>query len=196
MKQSRRGTRHPLLVYRRALGRIGLTALGIGAVLALAAAGERYLQGRLFPGEGGILLIVGATAGIGFAAFALLARNMSYVQPYRDHFKIVTPFYRLNVSYKRVHSVRPSSVRQVFPPRKLSWGMRNSIEPFYGETAVVVELSSYPLSPRLLRLFMPAGFFLRDAPGFVLIVPDWVGLSTELDSFRSRSRGRKLAYLH
>jgi hypothetical protein len=47
---------------------------------------------------------------------------------------------------------------------------------------VVLELSSYPLSPGLLRLFLAPQMFSRQLTGLVLIIPDWMTFSAELDS--------------
>jgi hypothetical protein len=96
---------------------------------------------------------------------------------------IATPFLRLRVSYQRIQSLRPMLVQQVFPPDRLTWTQRGFIEAFYGKTALVVDLLSFPINPRLLKLFLPDAMFARDRKGLVLMAPDWMKLSTEIDSF-------------
>jgi hypothetical protein len=79
--------------------------------------------------------------------------------------------------------VHPTLVQQLFPPGESSWAQRSFLEPFYGKTAVVIELHGYPMSPALLKLFLPAQMFSPQFTGFVILVPDWMKMSTELDSF-------------
>jgi hypothetical protein len=57
------------------------------------------------------------------------------------------------------------------------------LDPFYGRTAVVVELSDYPMNPRIMRFFLAPQMFSPRSKGLVFLVPDWMAFSTELDSF-------------
>ena len=142
---------------------------GIGVVLAA-------------PWDGA--LFVAALVALAFTLFALVARSMSYVQARSDHLRIVTPFLRLNTSYRRLRSVHPAEFHQLFPPQKTGWASRRFLEPFYGKTAVVVELDGYPMPPLLLRLFLAPQTFYPQTPGYVFMVSDWMALSTEIDSLR------------
>jgi hypothetical protein len=96
---------------------------------------------------------------------------------------VSTPFLRFRISFRRMRSVYPVLVQQLFPKEEAKWTERNFLEPFYGKTALVMELKGFPLNPVLLRLFLPAQMFSPRTTGFVIIVPDWMKLSTELDSF-------------
>jgi hypothetical protein len=111
---------------------------------------------------------------------------MSYVQPRSDLFRIVTPFLRLNVSYRRVHSVHPAEFHKLYPPAEASWGERRFLRPFYGQTAVVVKLFDYPLHRRFLRFFLPPHMFDPTGKGFVFLVSDWMALSREMDNLRGQ----------
>jgi hypothetical protein len=75
-------------------------------------------------------------------------------------------------------------MQQVHPPEKAGWAKRTYITPLYGKTVLLLELKGYPIHPLLLRLFLPGVMFAPQTTGFVLLVPDWMKLSTELDSFR------------
>jgi len=136
-------------------------------------------------------VLAGAVICIMIGIFALLARNMSYIQPQATHFQIVTPFMKLNVAYRRVRTVRPVDLVQVFPPDAQKWATLRFLTPLYGHTALAVELKGYPLSPFVLRLFFPPQFFLPQATGFVLLVKDWMKLSTELDTRIGALQGGK-----
>jgi hypothetical protein len=90
---------------------------------------------------------------------------------------VATPLLSLKVSYRRLKSVHPATVGKLFPNHQAKWSERRFLEPFYGETAVIVELSTYPLSKRFLRFFLGEHTFLPHLTGFVFLVPDWMGLS-------------------
>ena len=70
----------------------------------------------------------------------------------------------------------------MFPPSEATWTERALLEPFYSKTAVVVELFNYPISPAILRLFLPPQMFHPQKIGLVFVVADWMALSTEIDS--------------
>jgi len=91
---------------------------------------------------------------------------------------------RMNISYRRMRNSHPAVFTQLFPPDKASWAQRNLLAPFYGRTAVLVELTEYPMSPRVMRFFLAPQMFSPRSKGLVFLVPDWMAFSTELDSFR------------
>jgi hypothetical protein len=84
--------------------------------------------------------------------------------------------------------VHPAEFHQLFPPAAMNWSDRRFLEPYIGRTVVVVELFNYPLSPAVLRFFLPPQFFHPQTIGIVLVVADWMKMSTELDSFRAAWR--------
>jgi hypothetical protein len=117
-------------------------------------------------------------------AFAFFGRFMAYVQPHAQYLSVVTPFLRMKVSYRRFRSVYPVLVQQLFPPKDSKWSHRNFLEPFYGKTAVVINLKGYPINPSVLKLFLPSQMFSPRTTGLVIVVPDWMGFSTELDTLQ------------
>lgn len=181
---ARGGRKYPLIVYRHLLNRWWTPMVAIGLVMILLASGEyadplgRILGRWQFLGGGGVLAIL---TGI----FFLIIRQIAYVQPFRGHLKVVTPFLRFNISYKRILKTTTVEMRQLFPPRSMSGWMRDIFEPLAPQTALVLELKSHPLPPWALRLFLSRFFFKDKTPHLVLLVKDWMGLSTEIDSFRT-----------
>jgi hypothetical protein len=135
-------------------------------------------------------LLVGGAVALAFSFFALVTRSMAYVQARPDHLRLVTPFFRMKVSYRRVRSVHPASFQQLFPAGKGGWAAHSFLSPFYRKTAVVVELTGFPAKRGFLRLFLPSQMFLPKATGFVLLVPDWMELATEMDSLQGIWRQR------
>jgi len=138
-----------------------------------------------------ILPVIGLVGVLAFAMFAFIVRNMGYIQAQADYIRLVTPFLNLRISYQRVRSVRPSNVAQVFPPGQLRGTQRRFLEPFFGKTAVLLELKGYPVSTFFLKLFLVRSMFLPQGTGFVLVVPDWMALSTEIDSHQGVWRGKQ-----
>lgn len=198
MRTRKVGNRHPILFYRRTMDRIWKVTLLLGLVL-LAVWGWSLVSISPIISQGSDYWIVGAAVVcLIFALFALLARRVAYVQVHGDHLSVVTPFLRLKISFRRIHSVHPVLLQQLFPPQDSSWAQKKYLEPFYGKTVVVVVLRGYPISPILLRLFLPAQMFSPRSDGFVFLVPDWMEFSTEFDSFQgswlqTRARSQNIA---
>jgi hypothetical protein len=180
MKPKSIGKRHPLLFYRRTMDRFILATLPLGAVMAVI---QWPALGLLPPSQQpyhtwllGVTILL-----LGMALLGILLRNYAYVQARQDHLKLATPLLNLKISYRRLQSVHPATVGKLFPIHEASWSERRFLEPFYGETVVVVELSGYPLPKKFLRNFLSQHTFTPHLTGFVFLVPDWMGLSTEID---------------
>jgi hypothetical protein len=182
---ARGGHKFPLVVYRHLLNRWWTPMFAFGFVMSALAYGEytdpiyKFIPWRwqLFAGIGLLAVLVGV--------FFLVIRQMAYVQPFAGYIKLVTPFLRVNISYKRLVKTTTTEMRQLFPFKGMSGWMRNIFEPLASQTALVLELRSYPVSPVLLRMFLSRFFFKDKTPHFVILVKDWMGLSAEIDSFRT-----------
>lgn len=184
MKSTRAGARHPLLFYRRTMDRVWKYTLLLGLILAMALGFNLLSSREVFGLSSDTWLMVVTVVAFALSAFAFFSRWMAYVQAQPASLNIITPFLRLRLSYKRMRSIRPTLTQQLFPADKSSWALRSYLEPFYGKTALVVELRGFPISPTLLKLFLPEAMFARTTTGLVLVVDDWMQLSTEIDSFR------------
>jgi hypothetical protein len=119
-------------------------------------------------------------ASLVMAAF----RKSAYVQLFNDHLRLVTPFLRLNVSYRRILRTSTISMGATFPPKSISGWRRNIIEPLASMTAVKIELNAFPLPLPSLRFFLSPFFFKDSTPHFIILVNDWMSFSTELESIR------------
>lgn len=182
---ARGGRKYPLIVYRHLLNRWWTPMFAIGLVMFALAYGE-YTDAvyRFIPWRWQLLAGIGVLA-ILTGIFFLVIRQIAYIQPFPAYIKLVTPFLRVNISYKRLHKTTTNEMRQLFPPKNMSGWMRDIFEPLASQTAIVLELKSYPVSPFLLRMFLSRFFFKDKTPHFVILVKDWMGLSTEIDSFRT-----------
>src|SRR5258708_7612392 len=90
----------------------------------------------------------------------------------------------MNVSYRRIQRATTASIAGLFPPKSISGWRREIIEPLAHRTAVVIELNAWPMPSSALRFFLSPFFFKDRTPHLVIVVQDWIGFSTELESLR------------
>jgi hypothetical protein len=180
------GHRYPLIIYTHMINRWWPAILSIGLAL-LALSWGIYRRGTsqqswlTFASLGGLYL---------FLSLVLIAiRKSAYVQPFADHLRLVTPFLRLNISYKRFLRATSANMGTLFPPKSVSNWQVDIIQPLAKLTAIVIELNGYPMSRPMLRLFLSPLFFKDKSPHFIILVDDWMKLSSELESMRSSGSG-------
>jgi hypothetical protein len=179
------GHKYPLVVYRHLVSRWWTPMIAIGLGMFALAYSEyidplgQFLPWRwqLFAAIGGLSIFIGI--------FFWIIRYFAYVQPHPNHLKLVTPFMRLNISYKRIRKTTATEMRYLFSLKSMSGWVRDIFSPLATKTAVVIELTGYPISPTLLRLFLHRFFFKDKTPHLVILVQDWMRFSGELDSMRS-----------
>lgn len=190
MKSKRKtaGKKHPLLFYRDTMQRLWRTSVLLDIVLWITwwFASERlsvWMKNFIW---------YGATLVLAIAIFSRLVRNMGYAQAKATHLLLATPFLRLKISYQRIVSARPMEFVQLFSPKRMNWADKRFAQPYFRKTILAVILKGYPMSKALLRLFFPKFIFHpKEKSGFVLVVPDWIALSTEIDSFQNSARESK-----
>jgi hypothetical protein len=179
------GKHHQLLLYARLFAMLRPPAFFI----ALLCGGLRWFAPRipLLASElaQGLLLVVIALCSLLFL-YTLVGPSLSYVQCRPTHLLVSTPLFRLAVSYARIRTVRP--VR--FAPSDLGWSQRRFLEPFLGMTVVSVDLKSFPLNEKLLRLWLNPYLFAGDATGFLLLTKDWMATSRDIDANRTEWKMR------
>ena len=179
------GHKYPLLVYRHMLNRWWPAMIAIGLGMFALAYSEyieplgKFLPWRwqLFGAIGGLAILVGV--------FFWIIRFSAYVQPLPNHLKLVTPFMRINISYKRFQKTTATEMRYLFSYKGMSGWVRDIFSPLANKTALVIDLHGYPISPVLLRLFLSRFFFKDKTPHIVILVQDWMRFSSELESMRS-----------
>lgn len=194
MARKKSGTRHDLILYQRFWGRLWRVTFLFGTLLFVLWLLGEFLGLELLGPAAAVWLLFGALASFLTTLIALVARRVSFVQAQADYLRIVTPFFPLRVSYRRVVANRVSSLAQFFPPRETKGAVRRHIEPFYGQSIVVVEMKGTPLPPWAMRLFLSRYMFADQPPRLIFVVKDWMKLSTEIDSALSSWRERQ-AYL-
>ncbi len=178
---SRAVKRYPLILYTHTLNRwwpalLALSFALFGLAWALYVWPMETWRWLTSANLGGLILL--------FALLIFAIRASAFVQPMDTHLRLVTPFLRLNISYKRLRRTKSAMMSSLFPPKSVSsWG-REFLKPLSKETAIVIELNDYPVSPLLLRSFLSPYFFKDKTPHLVLLVEDWMSLSTELESLK------------
>jgi hypothetical protein len=192
---ARAGHRYPLVVYRHLLSRWWFALVFMGLVM-FGWAYVEYIQ----PPESLLLMpfVVGPflvwpwhlLGAIGILAilvgfFLWSIRFFAYVQPYPNYLKLVTPFLRINISYKRIQKTTVSEMRYLFPLKGMPGLVREIFSPLANKSALILELNGYPVSPAILHLFLYRFFFKDKTPHLVILVDDWMRFSSELESMRS-----------
>ncbi len=176
------GRRYPLVVYTHMISRWWTAVFAIGVAL-IGLAWAVYLwkmdQWRwlTLASLGGLHLFLGL--------LMWLMRKSAYVQPFRDHLRLATPFLRLNISYKRIRRASSANMGALFPPNTVSNWRAEIIQPIARMTAIVIELNGFPMSQSTLKLFLSPLFFKDKTPHFVILVDDWMKFSSELESMRT-----------
>jgi len=182
------GRRYHLVLYSHMLNRWWPATLTLSLALFAVAWGVSFTpEGQAQP------YLVYVTAGLGglalvFTLFLFIIRKAAYVRPFPTYLRLVTPFLRVNISYKRFRGTTTTQMRALFPPTSLSSWRREIIAPLSSMTAIVINLSGYPVSPALLRWFLSPFFFKDKTPHLVILVKDWLLFSSELDSMRLGSK--------
>lgn len=187
----RSGGRHRLVLYTHVLNRWWRIIFGIGAIMLALALGLGYLPRFLteniaYDVPENTLWVVGSVGAFAvlLAIFLVAIRKSAYVQPFDNHLRLVTPFLRLKISYRRIRQTSSMEMARLFPPVQYK-RKRAILRPLIKSTAIVLDLNGLPLSRPALSLFLSPLFFPDKTPRLALLVPDWIKFSTELESFRS-----------
>jgi hypothetical protein len=130
------------------------------------------------------LVVVASVSGF-LLLVLFVARWLAFVRCRANTLLIRTPFYQVVISYARIRLTRPTELSCIFFPEKQTWSQKRFLEPLWGRTVIVVETTGLPLPRWWLRLWLGKYLLMPDGSGFVFAVKDWMGLSQEIDSFRS-----------
>ena len=179
------GKRYPLVVYTHMIDRWWPAILLLG--LALASLAWPFYHDPFMrlaqPWRWQAMALLGGIVTM-FSLVMVLFRTSAYVQPFSDHLRLVTPFLRMNISYRRIRRITSVSMAATFPLKGMSGWKRDTIGPLASMTAVKIELNAYPIHPSALRFFLSPFFFQDKTPHFIVLVKDWMSFATELDSMR------------
>jgi len=182
-----RRRKYPLIVYRHMLNRWWPAMIAMGLGMFLWAYSEYTAPiARFIAWRWQFCIAVGCLA-ILVGLFFIIIKYFAYIQVFPTYLKFVTPFLRLKISYKRITRTTTTEMRLLFPPKSMSGWVRDIFAPLANRTAVVIDLSSFPVSPRVMHLFLSRFFFKDKTPHLVILVNEWMLFSTELDSMRTNT---------
>lgn len=180
------GPRYRLLLYDRLFAMLRGPALLNTIVCAGLWWFAPYVPLLATPLSQAAVLTIALVCGLLFL-YAWIGPRLSYVQCLPNALRVSTPLYRLAISYSRIRTARPIQ----FVPTGLTWSQHRLVEPFIGRTVVFIDLTAYPMGERWLRLWFSEFMFAVDATGLILITEDWMTLSRDIDSHRSRWKTRR-----
>jgi len=184
MSNTKGGRRYPLVLYIHMMNRWRPAVFTLGLAL-FGLAGVLYYLG--WDSWRWVTAVSIGTLNVFLSLLMLLARKSAYVQPFPTHLRLVTPFLRLNISYKRFRRTATVSMAETFPKTNLSNWQAEMLEPLAKMSAIYVELTGHPMSQTSLRFFLSPFFFKRKdkTPHILLLVEDWMRLSSEIESMRT-----------
>ena len=123
------GKKYPLVVYTTMMNRwwpavftLGIAVLGYA--YGLRWMGEEARKWQIMAGAGALVTVAGLVI--------LTIRKFAYIQLFPTYFRLVTPFLRLNVSYKRVRRTSTTTFGAVFPPSSVSKWRAEIVQPLPG----------------------------------------------------------------
>jgi len=177
------GKRYPLLIYEHTLSRWWPATLALSIVLLILWWFLPSLKAEKDWQDVALLLISGAAFVM--TIFIFLMRKAAYVRPYRDHLRLITPFLRLNISYRRFYRTTVTKMIELFPATGMSSWRFEAMTPLMSKTAIVIDFKSPPMSQGVLRFFLSPFFFKDKSPHLVLLVEKWMQLSSEMESLRT-----------
>jgi hypothetical protein len=180
------------MLYTYMLNRWWKFTLWIGIIL-LASTGGLYGLSQRMPEyqplleSGQTLWALGGAGGYAVLLSILLIAiaKSAYVQPFPTHLRLITPFLRMNISYRRVRKASSVEMKHLFPLSQTKGFRRRLLLPLLGQTAIVLELSGWPLPHWVLGLFLSPFFFPDRTSRLALLVPKWMDFSMEMEGFRS-----------
>ena len=176
------GRKYPLVMYTTMMNRWWPPVLTLGIAVLAYAFGLRWNGEETWKWQ----TLAGAGALVSVAGLVLLTiRKFAYIQIFPGYFRLVTPFLRLNVSYKRVRRTSTTTFGTLFPPSSVSKWRGEIVAPLSKMTSIVIELTGYPISRTALIFFLSPFFFKDKTAHFVILVDNWMQFSSELESART-----------
>jgi hypothetical protein len=182
----RKPKRYPMPLYERMMKRwlsatfwLGVSLIGFGAAAWFWSPQIQDWEIYMLLGTGTLALLI--------TLILFLLRKGAYLQLYPGYLRLVTPFMRVKVGYKRILRTYTAEMSSLFPANRLHGMRRDIIAPFMKHTAIVLTLNAYPIPSWIAHAFLSPFFFIpKDkTPHFILLVDNWLDFSTDLESCRA-----------
>ena len=183
------GTKFKILFVKHSLTRIFRNLLFITVIVWGIWWTAPYTPGFFSP-PNDVYLLWAAILFMLLMVLALFLRNRGIIQAKPRFLLIRVPFFRLRIPYERVENVRMVLFKDLYNKKSMSWSQRRFLTYYLPRTVVRINLDKYPISPLLLRIFMPGYLLLPPGKGtgFVIYTKQYLELSTEIDSRLNAAR--------
>ena len=122
----------------------------------------------------------------------LVRRSGIIIAP--NYFMLQGPLKKVKFSYGRIETITSTQISHHYKLDDLKGRERGLVKPYFGNTCVFVELSSYPKKLKNRERWFPRSLFGTRRRGLLLTSGDWMKLSRELESAKQawqRARGSK-----
>jgi len=125
--------------------------------------------------------------------YAFLMRRVS-IQVHSGYLYLQGPLRGFRISYGRITTATSTNMAQHFNQESLSKRDYKLIEPFINEACLFVGLNGYPKGLNIgnRRLWLPDYLFGTTQPGLLLLVPDWMQLSRDIETARFHWQERRM----
>ena len=181
--------RYKLILYQHLMKRWYGATFFLGLVLVAFGVYVYFFVEDIRLSDTGSFTLWGLGAfSIIIALILFLLRSGSFVRLFPTYLQIVTPFMRVKVPYKSINRTQTMEFRNTLAKKKIKGQQADIVVPFTNKTVIIVSLAKFPIWAGFLRTFMSPFFFMDKTPHFVLLLDDWLGFSTELESLRAGAK--------
>jgi hypothetical protein len=189
--RSKPGKKHRIIFITHSLNRVWRNLLFADVVIWIVWFWAPYSGSPYFMPPYDQYLFYAGTILFGLMVLAFLFRKSGYVQAKTNHVLLRVPIFRLRIPFDYIENVRMASFREIYKGVNLNWAARRFLKPYFRETVATLPLKQFPLAPGLLRIFIPSYLFLPKDTGFLLLIKDYIGFNTEVDSRINVFRGQQ-----
>jgi hypothetical protein len=189
-RRSKPGKKHRIIFITHSMNRVWRNLLFADVVLWIVWWMAPYSPSPYFIPPNDKYLAYAGFIFLGFMILALLMRGRGYIQA-RDRYVLLrVPFFRLRIPYHDIENVRMASFREIYQDVDLNWASRRFLKPYFKNTVATLLLKRFPIASGLLRVFIPSYLFLPKGTGLLLLIQDYIGFNTEVDSRLNAYRDR------
>lgn len=189
-KRSKPGKKHRIIFISHSLKRVWRNLLFADLVLWIIWWVAPYFDSPYFLPPNDQYLALGALILLFFMFLAFFLRSRGFIQARDGHILLRVPLFRLKIPYTHVENVRMASFREIYRGVDLNWASRRFLKPYFNETVATLMLKSFPISSGFLRIFIPSYLFLPKGTGFLVLIKDYIGFNTEVDSRLNEARNQ------
>ncbi len=191
---------HRLLVYYRIGQRLRTTPLFIALVgifllvlgwlgnSSIFQGGNRALMSAMWEGRTFLLLMIAVSVALYILMIFIARRSSVQVRP--KALRVRAGLLSLDISYGRIINRRLTTVAAYYPAKSLKAGEYALLEPLLDNPCTVVDLKSWPLELRLLKLLW-SKYLFAESVGLIFAVDDPMVLNQEIDEAITRRQTRR-----